>query len=72
MLRLEHYIYERLQKLQGIPKVYGFTTEGNYNILAIELLGKSLDALVCERGTLSVPTVLVIAEQMVKLYITIG
>lgn len=65
MLKIERYVYERLENVQGIPQFYGFTVEGNYNILAIELLGNSLHNIVADRGPLSLSIVLSLAEQMV-------
>jgi hypothetical protein len=56
----------RLFKLAGIPyaKSYGFS--GNYNVLVMELLGKSLEDLFQQNGCkFSLKTVCMIAIQMV-------
>jgi len=51
---------------KGIPIMYWFSTEGDYNIMAIELLGSSLETLFkkCDRH-FSTPTVISIALQLV-------
>jgi hypothetical protein len=59
-------VYEALKGVEGIPKVYGFGTEGKYNILIIELLGKNLETLLSEgKKTMETLTILALAEQMV-------
>ena len=52
----------------GIPKVYGYWPEGDYNLLAIEMLGKSIEKLfrMCHKK-FSIATGFVLAEQMVFL-----
>jgi len=46
--------------------VYAFTTEGQYNIMLMDLLGKSLEDLFVENNKqLSLKTVLIIGEQMI-------
>lgn len=49
----------------GVPNVRWFGTEGDYNVMVIDLLGKSLEDLFndCTRK-LSLKTVLMLAEQM--------
>jgi serine/threonine protein kinase len=46
-------------------KSYGFTS--NYNILVMQLLGKSLEALLLERKTFSLKTVCLLGYQMVNI-----
>lgn len=50
----------------GVPKVYAMTTEGQYNVMLMDLLGSSLEDYFVEFGNkLSLKTVLMIGEQMV-------
>lgn len=65
-LKKEAKIYKKLQGGIGIPKFYGFKTEGRYNIMVMEMLGPSLEKLfkVCGKK-LSITTGFLIAEQMV-------
>ncbi len=58
--------YKVLQGVAGIPKLIWVGNEGGYNVMVMELLGPSLDSLMrmCEKH-LSLPTVLMLAEQMV-------
>lgn len=53
----------------GIPNVRWFGTEGDYNVLVMDLLGPSLEDLFnfCSRK-LSLKTVLMLADQMVGLF----
>jgi len=50
----------------GIPKLYGYRAEGEYNIMVLQLLGSSLEALFkkCNKR-FSIATSLVIMDQMV-------
>lgn len=52
--------------LAGVPNVKWYGTEGDYNVLVIDLLGPSLEDLFnfCSRK-LSLKTVLMLADQMV-------
>jgi len=56
-----------LQGGEGIPKLHWSGTEGNFNIIVMDLLGKSMEELyhLCKKK-LSIQTILVLAEQMVR------
>lgn len=51
----------------GLPKLYYFAQEGDYNVMVIDLLGPSLEDLFeyCRRK-FTLKTVLMIAIQMVR------
>lgn len=53
--------------LEGIPRVFYFGQEGNYNCLVMELLGHSLEYLFdCCSRHFSIQTVSLLAIQMVR------
>lgn len=56
-----------MEGIEGIPKLYQSFTEGEYHGMAMELLGPSIEGLtnVCG-GHLELPTVLVLAVQMIE------
>ena len=62
----ESKLLKLLQGSPGIPAVHWFGTEGNYNIMVLDLLGQSLEDLfsVCGRR-LSLKTTLMLADQMI-------
>ena len=64
-LLYESKIYRVLQGGHGIPAVKWFGTEGDYNVLVIDLLGPSLEDMYnfCQKR-LSLKTVLMLADQM--------
>ena len=66
-LFLESKLYMSLQNGVGIPQLYWCGTQGNYNVLIIELLGPSLEDLFnyCNRK-FSLKTTVMIAEQMIS------
>lgn len=65
-LLYESKIYRVLQNGYGIPGVKWFGSEGDYNVLVIDLLGPSLEDLFNYCGKrLSLKTVLLLADQMI-------
>lgn len=53
-------------KAEGIPNVYGFSMEGGYYLLVMDLLGESLEDLFAKRKRkLSIKTILMIGIQMI-------
>ena len=44
-LKTEFQVYRKLQGIPGIPEFYGYHNEGDYNILVIQVLGRSLERL---------------------------
>ena len=61
----ETKIYRSLNGVVGIPSVRWFGIEGDYNVMVVDLLGKSLEDLFnfCSRK-FSLKTVLIIADQL--------
>ncbi|PON47100.1 Serine/threonine protein kinase [Parasponia andersonii] len=66
-LLYESKLYKIFQGGTGIPNVRWFGTEGEYNVLVMDLLGPSLEDLFnfCSRK-LSLKTVLMLADQMIN------
>ncbi|KAF2608229.1 hypothetical protein F2Q68_00046337 [Brassica cretica] len=66
-LLYESKLYKVLQGGTGVPNVKWYGTEGDYNVLVIDLLGPSLEDLFnfCSRK-LSLKTVLMLADQMIN------
>ncbi|KAH3765824.1 serine/threonine kinase [Pelomyxa schiedti] len=62
----EYNLYKKLSPAEGIPSVFWCGTEGEYQIMAMELLGPSLDDLhqYCN-NIFSLKTVLMIGLQMI-------
>ncbi len=69
----EAKVYEVMQGAVGIPRLLWAGTEGDKNILVLELLGPNLQELltVCERQ-FSLATAIVLADQMASLRVYIG
>jgi len=65
-LKYEADIYQLLAGEEGFPKFYWYGSEGDYNVLVIELLGQNLEGLLqlCE-GRFTLATTFVLAKQMV-------
>ncbi|KAI0494127.1 hypothetical protein KFK09_024258 [Dendrobium nobile] len=66
-LLYESKLYRILQGGTGIPNVRWYGVEGEYNVLVMDLLGKSLEDLFnfCSRK-LTLKTVLMLADQMIN------
>jgi serine/threonine protein kinase len=63
----EFRVYRMLAGGVGIPSVRWYGTEGDYNILVMDLLGESLEELFQRCGSrFSLKTVLMIADQMIS------
>lgn len=59
-----------LTPIAGIPEVYHFGVEGDFNVMIMELLGPSMDSLftMCDHK-FSLRTVLMFADQAVTAYL---
>jgi serine/threonine protein kinase len=68
LLEYEAFVYKKLAGGVGIPRINSFWEDGKYNYMAMERLGPSLDDLFeyCNLN-FSLKTVLMIADQMVKI-----
>ena len=67
VLEHEASIYKTLQHSTSVPEFLWYGSKGGFNILVMEMLDKSLEDLKCEcGGTLSVRTVLMLADQMIS------
>ncbi|PKY06258.1 kinase-like protein [Aspergillus campestris IBT 28561] len=65
-LALELDIYRRLSGGLGMPKMYWYGEEGDYRVMAVELLGPTLQDLFIYVGNrFSLKTVLMIADQLI-------
>jgi hypothetical protein len=64
---MEAAAYKRLQAGLGIGKLYWYGTEGECNVMVMELLGPSLEKLRTQcKDKLSLGTVFALGEQMVR------
>jgi casein kinase 1 len=60
-------LYKYLKGGEGIPKIFWVGVEGDYNVMVMELLGKSLeDLLNPHRRIFSIKTVLMLADAMIS------
>jgi serine/threonine protein kinase len=67
LLQREHVLYTLLKGRPGVPKLYTFTCDREYNILVIDLLGPSLEELFVACGRrLSLKCVLMVADQLLS------
>lgn len=66
-LHIESKIYKIMQQAAGIPEIKWCGSEGDYNVMVMELLGPSLEDLFnfCSRR-FSLKTVLLLADQMIS------
>jgi casein kinase I family protein HRR25 len=58
----QSHILSRLQGVKGIPKLYWSGSEGSYNIMVIELLGRDLAYYIKQQKKFSLKTVLMVAD----------
>ena len=67
VLKEEADMYKQLENVTGVPRMYWFGVQSNYNILAIDLLSSCLeDRLQKCGGRFSLKTVLMLADQMIS------
>ena len=66
-LEYEHRVYEMLRGCKGIPKVFDFFTDNDYNVLILQKLGRSIQDVFEEQdGKLPMKVVLAIATRVLK------
>jgi casein kinase I family protein HRR25 len=66
-LEHEHFVYKKLEKGTGIPLVHWFGTESDFDVMAIDCLGPSLQDLLVSSGfKFNIKTVLLLARQLVS------
>lgn len=67
-LAYEKRIYERMVNTRGIPRAHYFGTEGDYNVLVMDLLGKNLEDTFNKCGRrFSLQTTLLLTDQMLSI-----
>lgn len=66
MLHYESKIYEKLQGCVGIPSIYWYGVEGEYNVLVMDILGPPLEQLFdfCGRS-FGMKTILWVGSQLI-------
>lgn len=58
--------------IEGIPRLLWYGAEGDYNILAMELLGSNLEELVRElHSPFSLATILLLADSLVSTFLIV-
>jgi len=67
MLGYESKLYEKLKGEPGVPTMYWYGVEGDFNVLVMDILGPPLASLFkfCEHK-FSIKTILIIASQLVQ------
>ncbi|KAK2953137.1 putative Casein kinase I [Blattamonas nauphoetae] len=67
-LQYEYKLYRHLNGSVGIPQAKWFGKEGPFNVMVMDLLGKSLDDLICAMPDtrFSLKTTIMLAEQMIS------
>ena len=66
-LHYEHRIYRLLAGSSGIPRVYDYFSDGDYNIMIMDKLGKSVeDVLVEQGGSLAADIVVAIGRKVLS------
>lgn len=65
-LDYEFRVYEMLKGCKGIPKIVKFFSDGDYNVLIMEKLGKSIQDVFEERGPLPAKIVLALGARVLK------
>lgn len=63
---MEHEIYKRMKKVEGVPAVHHFGIEGDFNCMVMEVLGPSLEDLFkyCHRK-FTIKTTCMVAIQLI-------
>lgn len=67
-LKIEADLYKKLEGVTGFPSLKWYGVEGDYNVMVIDLLSKSLEDVFAQRcgHVFSLKTVLMIADQMIE------
>lgn len=67
-LRIEAEMYKLLEGVTGFPSLKWYGVEGNFNVMVIDLLSKSLEDIFSQQcgHMFSLKTVLMIADQMIE------
>lgn len=66
-LKSESKIYKRLKKLDCVPKIYSYIETEQYNMLIMEMLGKSIDKVFEEyENKFDIPTILTLTIRIIK------
>lgn len=66
LLDKEVLIYNHLKKNKGVPKIYWLGKHEDKNVMAMELLGPSLNSLLEKHKKFSIRTVCTLADQILK------